>query len=103
MYFSAESNLPLNHVRKASPALASLQLQRDVSNRALEDCRIQLLIHVVCVISLSPMFRQRQAYKANTGGKTVKRSKERDPMKRQALTLKKTRGWASQDWYKEDE
>ncbi|CAM9179658.1 unnamed protein product [Hapterophycus canaliculatus] len=43
------------------------------------------------------------AYKANTGGKTVKRGRERDPMKRQALTLKKTRGWASQDWYKEDE
>eukprot|EP00752_Nemacystus_decipiens_P006085 g5492.t1 len=31
------------------------------------------------------------AYKASTGGKTIKRGRERDPMKRQALTLRKTR------------
>jgi len=49
------------------------------------------------------LFLLLKAYKAKTGGKTIKRGKERDPMKRQALTLKKTRGWASQDWYKEDE
>lgn len=45
----------------------------------------------------------RQAYKVKSGGKTIKRGKERDPMKRKALTLKRTRGWASQDWYNEDE
>lgn len=49
------------------------------------------------------MYLAHQAYKANTGGKTIKRGKGRDPMKRKALTLRKTRGWATQDWYQEDE
>ncbi|CAM9928832.1 unnamed protein product [Pylaiella littoralis] len=43
------------------------------------------------------------AYKVDTGGKTIKRGKDRDSMKRSALHLGRGRGWASQDWYKEDE
>ncbi|CAM9397081.1 unnamed protein product [Ectocarpus sp. 8 AP-2014] len=44
------------------------------------------------------------AYKVSTGGKTIQRGKDRDPMKRQAISFgQKSGGWASQDWYKEED
>lgn len=43
------------------------------------------------------LFSWFQAYKANTGGKTIKRGKERDVMKRKSITFKKNRTWTSRN------
>lgn len=44
-----------------------------------------------------------QAYKVTTKGKTIKRGKERDIMKRQTVTFKKNRSWTSDPNFFDDD